>query len=356
LQAAVLTGSRISWQTLAKASAVVAASALLASCAGIQSTFSAFGTEAESTRTLTITMVAAAAVITIAVLALAFHAVRAPENRLDHRGGMRVILWLGAIGPTVILATLLAWELPTMRTLKAEAGDLEVHVEGKQFWWRVRYQPAQGEPVESANEIRLPVGRTVTFSLTSPDVIHSFWIPGLAGKMDMIPGRTNRLVVQATSAGRYRGVCAEFCGLSHAAMAFDVVAMEAAEFDRWLVEQSAPIASVTSVTPVTSVTSVPSVTEVGSASSAGRQLFEQYGCGGCHQVRGGADGSPIGPDLTHFGSRGSLAAGSLPMETSAVAAFVRNAPQSKPGVLMPSFPDMSDEDATAIAGWLMELR
>jgi cytochrome c oxidase subunit 2 len=314
---------------------IAAASVLLASCAGIQSTFSTFGIEAESTRTLTITMVAAAAVITIAVLALAFHAVRAPEDRLDHRGGMRVILWLGAIGPTVILATLLAWELPTMRALKAEPGDLEVHVEGEQFWWRVRYQPAQGELVESANEIRLPVGRTVTFSLTSPDVIHSFWIPGLAGKMDMIPGRTNRLVVQATSAGRYRGACAEFCGLSHAAMAFDVVAMDASEFDRWLVEQAAPAVS---------------------ASPPGRQLFDQYGCGGCHQIRGGAEGSSIGPDLTHFGSRGSLAAGSLPMEAPAVAAFIRDASQSKPGVLMPRFQDMPNEDAVAIASWLMELR
>jgi len=312
-----------------------AASTLLTACEGIQSTFSTFGSEAESTRALTVTMVAAATVITIAVLGLAVHAVRAPEGRLDHRRGMRVILWLGAIGPTLILATLLATTLPTMRTLAAKPGDLEIHVEGEQFWWRVQYTPAAGNPVESANEIRLPVGRTVTFLLTSPDVIHSFWIPGLAGKMDMIPGRTNRLVVQATAAGAYRGACAEFCGLSHARMAFDVIAMEAGDFDRWLAGQSQPAAS---------------------ADAPGRQLFEEYGCIGCHRVRGLPGGSPIGPDLTHFGSRPTLGAGILPIETRAVASFIRDPSVSKPGALMPSFHDMADEDAQAIARWLMELR
>ena len=312
-----------------------AACALLASCSGIQSTLSAFGAEAQSTRALTLTMAVAAAVITIAVLAIAFHAVRAPEGSLDHRSGMRVILWLGAIGPTIILAILLASTLPTMRTLAAKPGDLEIHVEGEQFWWRVQYKPAQGDPIESANEIRLPVGRTVTFLLTSPDVIHSFWVPGLAGKMDMIPGRTNRLVVQATATGKYRGTCAEFCGLSHAQMAFDVVAMEPREFDSWLAEQSRPAAPGT---------------------SAGERLFDQYGCIGCHRVRGHATGSPIGPDLTHFGSRPTLAAGILPMEAEAVAAFIRDPAASKPGVLMPSFKDMPDDDARDIARWLMELR
>jgi cytochrome c oxidase subunit II len=315
--------------------AATVAAASVASCTGIQSTFSTFGTEAESTRALTVAMVTGVAIITVAVLVLAFHAVRAPAGRLDHRRGMRVILWLGAIGPTLILAALLASTLPTMRTLAAKPGDLEIRVDGEQFWWRVQYQPANGEPAEAANEIRLPVGRTVTFLLASPDVIHSFWIPGLAGKMDMIPGRTTRLVVQATSAGRYRGACAELCGLSHALMAFDVTAMEAAEFDRWLAAQAQPA-------------SVPD--------GPGGRLFDQYGCLGCHRVRGLPQGSSIGPDLTHFGSRPTLAASTLPMELAAVAKFIRDPSAIKPGALMPSFHDMPDEDAQAIARWLMELR
>ena len=315
--------------------AIVALALLLAACTGIQSTFSTFGTEAASTRALTVAMVTGATIITVAVLALAFHAVRAPEGSLDHRRGMSVILWLGAIGPTLILAALLASTLPTMRTLAAKPGDLEIRVDGEQFWWRVQYKPAHGEPVEAANEIRLPVGRTVTFSLASPDVIHSFWIPGLAGKMDMIPGRITRLVVQATSPGQYRGACAELCGLSHALMAFDVTAMEAADFDRWLAAQAQPATA---------------------PAAPGGQLFDEYGCAGCHRVRGLPRGSPIGPDLTHFGSRPTVAASTLPMELAAVAKFIRDPAAIKPAALMPSFREMPDDDALVIARWLMELR
>jgi cytochrome c oxidase subunit 2 len=312
-----------------------AAAALLGGCTGVQSTFSAFGIEAESTRTLTWGMIAAATLITIGVLWLAWHAARAPAGRLDYQGGMRLILWLGAIGPTVLLTALLLYSLPKMQTLPTGADDLRIRVDGKQFWWRVVYLPAGGQPVETANEIRLPVGRTVAFALDSPDVIHSFWIPGLAGKVDMIPGRTNDLVVRATKAGIYRGACAEFCGLSHARMAFDVVAMEPAAFDRWLAELAHPAAGI---------------------ESPGRQLFEDYGCSGCHAIRGHVEGSAIGPDLTHFGSRRSLGAGTLPMTIAAVSRFIRNPTSVKPGVLMPGFKDMPEKDADAISHYLMELR
>jgi cytochrome c oxidase subunit 2 len=312
-----------------------AAVALLGGCTGIQSTFSTFGIEAESTRALTWGMTAAAAVITIGVLWLAWHAARTPAGRLDHQGGMRVILWLGAIGPTVLLTALLVSSLPKMRTLPTGADDLRIAVGGEQFWWRVRYLPAGGQSVETANEIRVPVGRTVAFALSSPDVIHSFWIPGLAGKVDMIPGRTNDLVVRATQAGVYRGACAEFCGLSHARMAFDVVAMEPADFDRWLADAARPAAGI---------------------DSPGRHLFEEYGCGGCHTIRGHAEDSTIGPDLTHVGSRRSLGAGTLPMTRDALSRFIRDPASVKPGALMPSFKDMPGKDADAISNYLAELR
>ena len=314
---------------------VLAVATPLVGCAGVQSTFSPFGVEAEQTRAIAIGMSLAAALLTLGVGWLAFHAARAPAGRIDTKRGMRLILWLGGIGPTVLLAILLLLSLPTMRPLRATHDDLTIAVDGEQFWWRVRYVPNDGERVETANEIRLPVGRTVKFVLASPDVIHSFWIPGLAGKVDMIPGRVNDLVVRATKPGVFRGACAEFCGLSHARMAFDVVAMEPDAFDRWLADTQAPAVA----TP-----------------TAGRKLFEDYGCDACHAIRGHFAGSTIGPDLTHVGSRRSLAAGTLPMTGDAISRFIRDPSRSKPGSRMPSFEDMPADDAQAIAAYLSTLR
>ncbi|MDO9106984.1 MAG: cytochrome c oxidase subunit II [Methylovulum sp.] len=309
--------------------------ALLYGCTGIQSTFSAFGVEAESTRSLTWVMTAAATVITIGVLWLAWYAARTPASQLDYKGGMRVIFWFGALGPTLLLSVLLVFSLSKMRTLPTGTDDLKIAVTGEQFWWRARYLPVGGQSVETANEIRIPVGRTVAFALTSPDVIHSFWIPGLAGKVDMIPGRTNDLVVRATQAGVYRGVCAEFCGLSHAHMAFDVVAMEPAAFEQWLTNMAHPATG---------------------GDSPGRKLFESYGCSGCHTIRGHIEGATIGPDLTHFGSRLSVGAGTLPMTLDAISRFIRNPASVKPGVMMPDFREISDKDVAVISNYLVELR
>jgi cytochrome c oxidase subunit 2 len=301
----------------------------------VQSTFSTFGVEAAATRTQSISMFIAAAVLTVGVLALATHAVRAPAERLDHRGGMRVILWLGAVLPTVLLAILLLASLPHMRALEARDDGIVIAVDGEQFWWRVRYRDGAGATIETANEVRIPVGRTVTFLLESPDVIHSFWIPGLAGKLDMIPGRTNELVAIATSEGSYRGACAEFCGLSHANMAFDVLALSPSEFDEWLTAAAQPAAPL---------------------EHPGRSLFDAYGCAGCHAIRGHFESAGIGPDLTHFGSRRTLGAGTLPPTEPAIADFILDSARAKPGSLMPPFKSMPRDEALAIAAYLQELR
>ncbi|WP_107934253.1 c-type cytochrome [Sphingomonas aerolata] len=307
----------------------------LGACNRHQSTLAPFGEQADQVLSITIVLVVGAVVLALGLALLMRHAIRAPEGRLTHKGGMKMVLWLGGIGPSILLLALLLYALPAMRPRPVADADLRIGVDGEQFWWRVRYAPPGGAVVEAANELRLPVGRTVELSLRSPDVIHSFWVPGLAGKMDMIPGRTNRLVVRATKAGTYRGVCAEFCGLGHALMAFDVVAMEHAAFERWLTAQARP-ATVTA--------------------SPGARLFARYGCSGCHSVRGVGPAAKIGPDLTHFGSRPTLAAGILPMTHANIARFVREPGKTKPGVQMPAFPQMSAAEADQIASYLQGLK
>ena len=315
--------------------AAMLAATLLGACNSHQSTLSPFGEDASNIRAIAIVLLVGAIIISIGMAALMYAAVRAPEGRLTHKGGMKMVLWLGGIGPSIILLGLLLYALPAMRPREVANSDLRIGVEGEQFWWRVRYAPPGGSVVETANELRLPVGRTVELSLRSPDVIHRFWVPGLAGKMDMIPGRTNRLVVRATKAGTYRGVCAEFCGLGHALMAFDVIAMEPAAFERWLAGQRKP-AVITA--------------------SPGARLFASYGCTGCHSVRGVGPVAKIGPDLTHFGSRPTLAAGVLPMTHANIAGFVRDPGKTKPGVRMPAFPQMSAAEADQIASYLQGLK
>lgn len=310
--------------------------ALLSACNRHQSALATFGAEAEQIRTITIALVVGAAVIIAIMVGVYWRAVRAPEGALTHKQGMRLVLWLGGIGPTIILTVILIFALPAMRPRVTGAGDLTIHVEGEQFWWRVGYERPGGGVLVSANEVRVPVGRTVAFELTGRDVIHSFWIPGLAGKMDMIPGRTNSLVVRADKAGRYRGVCTEFCGLSHALMAFDVIAMEPAEFDAWLTDQAQPAA--------------------GAGQGEGERLFAANGCGGCHAIRGTEHASRIGPDLSRYGERLTLGAGILPPTIERTAQFIRAPQGAKPGVRMPAYPQLSTEEARAIAVYLKGLK
>ncbi|KTF68340.1 cytochrome B [Sphingomonas sp. WG] len=312
--------------------AIATSSVALTACNRHQSTLATFGEEASGINRITLVMVVGALVIAAAVAGLMAWAVRARPGALSLRRGEGLILIAGGLIPALVLIALLGFSLPYMRPRPVAAADLRIDVTGEQFWWRVAYRPQNGGAVTSANEIRIPVGRTVLFRLAGGDVVHSFWIPGLAGKMDMIPGRTNDLPVRATRPGRFRGQCTEFCGLSHALMAFDVVAMEPAAFDRWLAEQRRPAAA-TGGTP-------------------GAALFAQHGCGGCHAIRGTAAQGTIGPDLTHIGSRPTVAAGTLPNQPAALARFIRTPAAVKPGARMPSYPQMPEAEARAIAQYL----
>lgn len=210
---------------------------------------------------------------------------------------------------------------------------LEIVVRGYQWWWEYRY-PALG--VITANEVHLPAGRPVVFVLEGPDVIHSFWIPRLGGKRDVVPGRVNHIVVTADAPGEFWGQCAEFCGASHANMGMRVWVHTPAEFDAWVAAQRAPAVEPTG------------------AAAAGKTIFAASACVGCHTIRGVSAGM-LGPDLTHFGSRTTVAAGMWPNTPENVAAWVKNPIALKPGVKMPNL-GLTDEQAGAIAAYLTALK
>jgi cytochrome c oxidase subunit II len=203
----------------------------------------------------------------------------------------------------------------------------------------VRYfPPGADEPVVSANEVRLPAGRPIEVLLRSTDVIHSFWIPKLAGKTDMIPGRVNRMVIQAEAPGVFRGQCAEYCGGPHALMAFYAVAMAPGEFEPWLEQEARPAR-------------IPKEAFL----AEGRELFLASGCGACHTIRGTPADGQFGPDLTHVGGRLSLGAGILPNNVGTLAGWIADTQHLKPDNLMPSFNIFSGAELRALAAYLESL-
>lgn len=312
---------------------------VLAACQGPQSALDPAGIEAERMADLFWIMATGAALLWLMVLGTAFYATRIRPRPHDERAGRLLILGGGVVLPLVVLTSLLVYALALMPALRAAGDGLVIRVSGEQWWWRVTYQPPGGEPVETANEIRLPVGERVEFLLESPDVIHSFWIPPLGGKVDMIPGRTTRLVLEPTRTGRFRGVCAEFCGASHALMAFPVEVMEPDAFAAWLATEKEPAAS-----------------PQGAAQERGRDLFLELGCGACHTVRGTSARGVIGPDLTHVGGRTSLAAGIMPNEPEDFVRWIAEAERIKPGSRMPSYNMLPADELDALATWLESLR
>lgn len=306
---------------------------LLSACSGQQSALAPAGLEAERLAALFWLMLFAAAVIWLLVVGSAVYASRIRPDRHPERTARALLIGGGIAFPTVALAVLLGYGLALMPDLRAPGDGVRIKVAGEQWWWRVQYDvPGRAAPIPSANEVRLPLGARVELELTSPDVIHSFWIPALAGKVDMIPGRTTRLVLEPTRTGEFRGVCAEFCGTSHALMAFSVVVMEAPAFEDWLARQEAD-ATV-------------------QGSDRGRRLFHQVGCGACHTVRGTRADGRIGPDLTHLADRRSLAAGILPMTRDALVRWIAETDEIKPDSRMPAFGALPRADIEAIVGYL----
>ena len=244
------------------------------------------------------------------------------------------------IGWSVAFAViLLIIGIPTIRvifkTQEAPAATaLRVDVGGRQWWWEFTYP---GLDIVTANEVHLPVGQTVAFHLNAPDVIHSFWIPQLGGKRDVVPHRVNRIVLTPDTPGEYIGQCAEYCGTSHANMRFRAIVHTKEGWEKWVAAQKAP--------PVESQDPV---------AQKGREVFTQSACVGCHTIKGVSAGT-LGPNLTHFGSRTTFAAGMLPSTQANLAKWVENPDHVKPGVLMPNL-GIKGEQAQALAAFLLSLK
>ena len=305
---------------------------LAAGCSFEQSALHPAGRDAEELAGLTWFMFAAAVVVWGVVMGATIYAVLGKKRPKSEKFADRFILAGGVAFPTIGLAILLVFGLSLLPSwTSAETPDLRVHVRAEQFWWRLGYELPDGSVVETANELHLPNDATVEFVLSSTDVIHSFWIPALGGKMDAIPGRTNVLRLTPTKPGTYRGVCAEFCGPSHALMAFPVTVHEAEDFPAWLEAQRVP-------------------------ATARSEVFTASGCGACHMVRGVSEAGAVGPDLTHVASRRTIGAGTLENNRENLITWLTAPEHIKPGVGMPSYATLPAADREAIADYLMELR
>ena len=308
----------------------------------IQSIFETHGHAAEQIETLGAVLFIGGAIVFGIVLVLTVCALAAPAHWRRRLGSAGFVVGAGIVFPGTVLSGLLVYALVATGEITALQGaqPLRIEVTGEQWWWRVHYLDATGQPeFATANEIRIPVDRPVEFTRRSADVIHSFWVPNLAGKLDMVPGRVNRLRLRADRAGIFRGQCAEFCGGPHALMALYVVALSEPDFMRWRELQRSPAPVVTQ----------PEL-------QRGNRLFERHGCGSCHAVRGTAAAGVFGPDLTHVGSRLSLGAGLLPVNAGTLAGWTASSHHLKPGNRMPSFNSFSGAEQRALAAWLESLQ
>jgi cytochrome c oxidase subunit II len=253
----------------------------------------------------------------------------------SERAATRLVVTLGIATPIVLLAALFVWsDVFIIRSTAApspRSTALTVHVVGHQWFWEVRYDGVQGS---TANELHIPLRTRVNVVGTTADVIHSLWVPELNRKIDLIPGRTNGVLLYADRPGTYLGQCSEFCGLQHAHMEVSVIAEPRARFDQWLRTQGTPASSST---------------------GRGLELFLTQGCANCHQIRGTRAHAHVGPDLTHVASRATLAAGTIPNDRAHLREWLNDPQHLKPGTKMPQLP-LSRRDVDVIATFLEGLK
>jgi cytochrome c oxidase subunit 2 len=295
--------------------------------------------------------VTCAVVFVLIIIALAVALWRAPRateraapDLASHPGreaALRRSVGYAVAASSVLLFVLLFASFIADRAIATLPLDDAVHIDlvGHQFWWEARYDPNDpARTFSTANELHVPVGRPVLMRLRADDVIHSFWVPSLAGKKDLIPGRESTIAFRADLPGIYRGQCAEFCGYQHAHMALAVFADAPADYERWLARQR-------------QLAREPSTTQ----EQRGRDLVERASCAMCHTIAGTAAKGRRAPDLTHVGSRASLAAGTLQNTAASRAHWIADPQQYKPGVDMPPFA-AAPADLVAISAYLGSLQ
>ncbi|MGH7509456.1 MAG: cytochrome c oxidase subunit II [Gemmatimonadales bacterium] len=292
-------------------------------------------------------MLAAGSAVFLVVLIVLLLALTHRGRRAEARGGgddTRPIIWILAGGvalPAVVLVPLFVLTLDMLAdlALPEDGAAPEVVITGFQWWWDVEYVGDDPQArLRTANEVHIPVGRPLRVQLRSNDVIHSFWVPALQGKLDLVPGQVNTTWIQADSPGVYRGECAEYCGMQHTRMQFRVVAHTPERFAEWLEDHRRPAGS-----------------PGDSLSRAGQAVFLGSGCAFCHTIRGTPARGVTGPDLTHLASRRTLAAGTLPNTPGHLAGWIGNPQAIKPGNLMPRIP-LQPAELEALLAYLGGLR
>ncbi len=261
------------------------------------------------------------------------------DPKPGERAGWMVVIGLGVIMPVVVVASLFVvadiFIIGTTEAPAAGSTAMTIDVVGHQWWWEVRYP---GTRAVTANEIHIPVDTRIHAVATTADVIHSFWVPELNRKVDTIPGRRNSVLLYADKPGVYRGQCAEFCGLQHAHMSLEVVAEPRAAFERWLTREAAPARA-----PATAL------------ERRGRQLFLDGPCQSCHTIRGTSASGDVGPDLTHLGSRSTLAALTITNTPAELSRWIDDSQAIKPGNQMPDF-DYTAAQLHALVSYLENLK
>ena len=291
-------------------------------------------------------MILISVVVYVVVIASMLYAVQrarsAATATTEGEPALRRAVTVATVTTVVILFGYLFYDFGVGRAVAAPVGArdaLDINVVAHQWWWEVQYQDTAPQRVlTTANEIHVPIHRPVLLSLSSTDVIHSFWVPNLNGKRDLIPGHRNAAWFEADTAGVYRGQCAEFCGLQHAKMAITIVAETPDQYAQWYNAQLQPAAQPTD-----------------SLRLAGQKIFLSGPCAMCHAIGGTPAGATFGPDLTHVGSRMTLAAGALPNTTGNLAGWIADPQKIKPGVNMPES-NLPSRDLAALTAYLTGLR
>ena len=313
----------------------------------MQSVLSAAGVQAQRIEALwwvIFWITLAVSVIVITSLALALR--RGADTRVVNAGDDRRLHTVIGIATGLTVVILFVLLVESVLTSRAIAGQrqrgpdvLEIEVTAYQWWWSVEYQhPEPEQRVRTANELHIPAGRTVAIKLLANDVIHSFWVPSLHGKLDAIPGHEATLWLRAEQPGVYRGQCAEYCGHQHAHMAFVVIAEPPEDFERWIQAQR-------------QTAHQPESAEA----QRGLQIVQRSACVMCHTIRGTAAGGRMGPDLTHLATRATLAAGTRPFTTPHLDEWIRDPQAIKPGSRMPKLA-LPDADRAAIVAYLEQLK